>query len=113
MPNVNDISCVSASGYWTHLCVLVIRISSHAPQVLHGLKALFGFDTAPLYALQPRGSDTQQQVGQARVLLLLNVSNVAHHYVDQGVLHQRQEHKHCTPRHEHIYCLNKIEVLDI
>ena len=38
----------------------------------------------------------------AAVLLLLDVRDVSHDDVDEGVLHQREEHEHRAARHEHI-----------
>ncbi len=36
---------------------------------------------------------------------LTNVSNVAHDDVDEGVLHEGEEHEHCAAWHEDVYSL--------
>ena len=50
----------------------------------------------------------ENEVGDSHGFLFLNVSDVAHHNVDQGILHQAEEHENRTPRHEHVNGLEKI-----
>ena len=77
-------------------------------QVLHGLKAFLLFD-APSHT-QAWRLHSQQHAGQAGALLLLNVGNVAHHDVDQRVLHQGEKDEDRAARHEDIDCLEREEI---
>ena len=77
-------------------------------KVLHGLKAFLLFDAAR--HSQARGPHPQQQVGQAGALLLLDVGNVAHHDVDQGVLHQGEKDEDRAAGHEDIDSLERGEI---
>ena len=79
-----------------------------ASEVLHGLKAFLLFDAAS--HTQAWGSHTQQQVGQPGALLLLDVGNVAHHDVDEGVLHQGEKDEDRAARHEDIDSLERGEI---
>ena len=73
---------------------------AHAPEVLHRVKALGSLD--PPGSPHSGAPDTKQQVRQPGVLLLLDVGDVAHDDVDQGVLHQAEEHEHRAAGHEHV-----------
>ena len=53
------------------------------------------------------------QVAYPHGLLLLDVGDVAHDDVDEGVLHQREEHEHGAAGHEHIDGLERREVLNL
>ena len=91
---------------YVYLGVCLVSLLVLRPcQLLQSLKTLLLLQTAG-YA-QPGGPHAQQQVGQAGALLLLDVSDVPHDDVDQGVLHQGQEHEHRAARHEHVYSLQQ------
>ena len=86
---------------YVYLGVCLVSLLVLRPcQLLQSLKTLLLLQTAG-YA-QPGGPHAQQQVGQAGVLLLLDVGNVAHHDVDQGVLHQGEKDEDRAARHEDI-----------
>ena len=51
------------------------------------------------------------QVAYPHGLLLLDVGDVAHDDVDEGVLHQREEHEHGAAGHEHVDGLERKEIL--
>ena len=98
-----------------------VKIDKH---YLHRLKAflwLLWDPCCPRHARPRPRPHPQQQVGQAAVLLLLDVRDVAHDDVDQGVLHQREEHEHRAAGHEHInglhsgitmYCYSDVIILN-
>ena len=115
-----ELKCINIRIIVTaHLVILVVRDlvcharharQPHAAHVLHRLKALLVLD--PPGHAHGRAPDPQQQVRQPRVLLLLDVGDVAHDDVDQGVLHQREEDEHRAPGHEHIDCLDKLLLIN-
>ena len=53
-------------------------------------------------AFQRDSPGTEDEVGDAHRLFLLDVGDVPHHDVDEGVLHQREEHEHRAAGHEHV-----------
>ena len=77
-------------------------------EVLHGLKAFLLFNS-PSHT-QAWRLHSQQHAGQAGALLLLNVGNVAHHDVDQRVLHQGEKDEDRAARHEDIDSLDREEI---
>ena len=90
-----------------------LRVSLVVPvmptgELLHGLKAFLLFDAAR--HTQAWSSHTQQQVGQTGAFLLLDVGNVAHHDVHQGVLHQGEKDEDRAARHEDIDSLEWGEI---
>ena len=93
---------------YSYLRVCLVFLLLVGCQVLHGLKAFLLFDAAR--HTQARRPHAQQQVGQAGVLLLLDVGNVAHHDVDQGVLHQGEKDEDRAARHEDIDSLERGEI---
>ena len=44
----------------------------------------------------------EDEVRDPHRLFLLDVGDVSHDDVDQGVLHQAEKHEHCAPGHEHV-----------
>ena len=94
---------------YVYLGVCLVSLLVLRPcQLLQSLKTLLLLQTAS-YA-QPGGPHAQQQVGQAGALLLLNVGDVAHHDVDQGVLHQGEKDEDRAARHEDIDSLEWGEI---
>ena len=94
---------------YVYLGVCLVSLLVLRPcQLLQSLKTLLLLQTAS-YA-QPGGPHAQQEVGQAGALLLLDVGNVAHHDVDEGVLHQGEKDEDRAARHEDIDSLERGEI---
>ena len=95
----------AAAGLYFYLRVCLVFLVLGGCKVLHGLKAFLLFDS-PRHTQAGR-PHSQQQVGQAGAFLLLDVGNVAHHDVDQGVLHQGEKDEDRAARHEDIDSLRQ------